>query len=686
MGSKLIDPFATATPVPKTATAKTGLVDPYANMPATAAPQGNQRVYDPDSPLVADAFDVGVASLANDPKARLRYYSKELNIPESQLQEHKGNIFARGNDGKFYNVEAGTMNQLAKGVGPSLPAVGGTVGGILGTSLGPAGTAAGGITGAVGGQTAREYLSQQIMGQQPSTARVVKEGALDLAATVTGLLIGKGLTKAAATRAGKELNSMMDTGGLAAMDALEEVLKKVNTAYGSNIKLTAAELSNSTKLRAQQMAVDNYPEQSQRMADFYKARAGESDTAYKNMLDAEFGADVGADVAGGRLAASAKQAEKSLTQEVSAVGSPLYKTAFEEAEAKGGINIRPVVDFMIETERQFPSAKEGIKQLRDMVMKVEQRDTPGGPVDHVKFESNLEVLQDGLKETLDDLISAAYTAGKGKLGGRYKKIQENLLGELDKQVPSFKVARDTWSELMTAKGIAEGGMIPTLAGKKLKDFEDMGRLFFNGTSPAEIGRVREAILKTEGGAESWNSVLRGYLDQQWTKAGRVYKSQLADFTKAGVVQPLTFWAEMIGDKKQMARLQKAMTTTQWHAFKNLTDVFEATGRATNFNSTTIRQSAGKDMLEGASWGGEAMKTFANPNPLTILSRAQEGVQNLITEGNVSQIVDVLTNGKSVKELLKISSRDTTRDKAALAVLKAFNIARTQVEAHTGAEE
>ena len=641
MGSKLIDPFATATPVPKTATAKTGLVDPYANMPATAAPQGNQRVYDPDSPLVADAFDVGVASLANDPKARLRYYSKELNIPESQLQEHKGNIFARGNDGKFYNVEAGTMNQLAKGVGPSLPAVGGTVGGILGTSLGPAGTAAGGITGAVGGQTAREYLSQQIMGQQPSTARVVKEGALDLAATVTGLLIGKGLTKAAATRAGKELNSMMNTGGLAAMDALEEVLKKVNTAYGSNIKLTAAELSNSTKLRAQQMAVDNYPEQSQRMADFYKARAGESDTAYKNMIDAEFGADVGADVAGGRL---------------------------------------------IETEHQFPSAKEGIKQLRDMVMKVEQRDTPGGPVDHVKFESNLEVLQDGLKETLDDLISAAYTAGKGKLGGRYKKIQENLLGELDKQVPSFKVARDTWSELMTAKGIAEGGMIPTLAGKKLKDFEDMGRLFFNGTSPAEIGRVREAILKTEGGAESWNSVLRGYLDQQWTKAGRVYKSQLADFTKAGVVQPLTFWAEMIGDKKQMARLQKAMTTTQWHAFKNLTDVFEATGRATNFNSTTIRQSAGKDMLEGASWGGEAMKTFANPNPLTILSRAQEGVQNLITDGNVSQIVDVLTNGKSVKELLKISSRDTTRDKAALAVLKAFNIARTQVEAHTGAEE
>ena len=669
---------------PDAAQAASGKAPPTANVYDPDAP--SSRVYDAESPLVASPWDVGVASLANDPQSRLRYYANEMGVPESELAVSNGNIFARGEDGRYYNVEAGTMNQIAKGLGPSMPAVGGAVGGILGLSLGPVGAAGGGITGAASGQGAREALSSLIMDQEPSGGRIVFEAGLDLASTVAGLLVGKGLTKAAATKAGKELNSMLSKGGMAAMDALEEVLKRVNTEYGTNIRLTPAELSNSTKLRAQQMAVDNYPEQSQRMADFYKNRAGESDAAFGGMLNKEFGPDVSPDVAGGRLVQNAQQAEKQLTKDVSDQGSPLYTRAFAEAEAKGGVNIKPVVDFMLKTEREFPSAADGIKQLRDMVMTVEQRNTPSGVVDHVKYENNLEVLQDGVKETLDDLIGAAVTSGKGKLASRYMKIKDKLLSELDTQVPSYGVARDNWTKLMSAKGLAEGGMIPSLAGKKLKDFEEMGRLFFSGSSPSEIGRVRQSILKTDAGAENWNAVLRGYLDQQWSKAGRVYKAQLSDPTKAGVIQPLTFWADMVGDTRQMARLKSAMTTTQWEAFKRLADVFEATGRASNFNSTTVRQSAGKEMLEPASWGGEIAKTVVNFNPLSILSRAQEGVQKIINEGNVSRIVDVLTNGESIKELLKISTQNTSRDKAALIAAKALNIARTQGEAHYGPED
>ena len=646
---------------PDAAQAASGKAPPTANVYDPDAP--SSRVYDAESPLVASPWDVGVASFANDPQSRLRYYANEMGVPESELAVSNGNIFARGEDGRYYNIEAGTMNQIAKGLGPSMPAVGGAIGGILGMPLGPAGAAGGGITGAASGQGAREALSSLIMDQEPSGGRIVFEAGLDLASTVAGLLVGKGLTKAAATKAGKELNSMLSSGGMAAMDALEEVLKRVNTEYGTNIRLTPAELSN-----------------------FYKNRAGESDAAFGGMLNKEFGPDVSPDVAGGRLVQNAQQAEKQLTKDVSDQGSPLYTRAFAEAEAKGGVNIKPVVDFMLETERKFPSAADGIKQLRDMVMTVEQRNTPSGVVDHVKYENNLEVLQDGVKETLDDLISAAVTSGKGKLASRYMKIKNKLLSELDTQVPSYGVARQNWTKLMSEKGLAEGGMIPSLAGKKLKDFEEMGRLFFSGSSPSEIGRVRQSILKTDAGAENWNGVLRGYLDQQWSKAGRVYKSQLSDPTKAGVIQPLTFWADMVGDARQMARLKSAMTTTQWEAFKRLADVFEATGRASNFNSTTVRQSAGKEMLEPASWGGEIAKTVVNFNPLSILSRAQEGVQKIINEGNVSRIVDVLTNGESIKELLKISTQNTSRDKAALIAAKALNIARTQGEAHYGPED
>jgi len=640
-------------------------------------------VYDPDHKLTASPFDVGVASLANDPKARLRYYSQEMGIPESNFRVQGDSIFVRGDDNKYYNVEAGVANQIARGAGPSIPAVTGALSTIAAAPTGPLGMAGFGFAGATAGQGVREALANKLMGQRPSPGRMLNEGLWDLGGTAAGLLIGKGLTKAAATRAGKELNSMLKSGAMNAADALEEVLKKVNLEYGTNIQLTPAEISNSVKLRAQQMAVDNYPEQSQRLADFYQNRAAESGKAYESMLGKEFGPQVSPDIAGGRLSQASEAATARLSQEMNRQGTPLYRSAFDQAEKRGGVNVKHVADKIIELERIMPAAKEELKGLRDMIMRVEVRDTPSGPVDHIVYESNLRLLQDGFKETLDDAISTLVQKGKNKAANKLRDVKTQFLRTVDSQVPAYKEARDKWGELASAKGLAEGGMLPRLAGKELRDFEDMGRLFFSGSSPSEIGRVRNAILKGENGQDVWNAVLRGYLEQQWEKSGRVYKSQLGDPTKAGVVQPLTFWADMIGNTAQKKRLQSAMNTTQWEAFKRLMDVFEATGRASNFNSTTARQQAGQKMLEGSSFAGEAAKTAVNPNPLAILSRAQQGVQNLINEGNVSRIVDVITNGESIKELLKITSQNTNRDKAAMAVLKAFNLARTQAETHIG---
>ena len=675
----LIDPFdaPTATIPTQAAPQQAGaLVDPF-DAPAPNMPNP-QRQYVDDPDRAAGVGTVAIGSLAEDTPSRIQYFAKEMGVDPSRMQAVGGAIYYQGDDGKFYDVEAGVLNKFAKGAGPAIPAVGGMVGTIAGMGLGPPGMAGGGITGAMAGQTAREYAAQALMGQKPSAGRVVREGAFDLGATLVGMLVGKGVAKAAATRAGKELNAAMSAGGKSAMRALEQTLDKVNREYGVNIRLTPAELSNAAKLRGQQQAIDNTPGVSQRMEDYYKDRATESGKAFDGLLNKEFAPAGSIDEFGEQLGKSAGEAIDGLAKKRAAGGGRLYKKAFAQAEEIGGVNIEPVVRYLDDVSAGFPPARDGLKEVREMLAVVEPGvDGRGGKL--VPFD-NLEHIQNTAKEHLDDLISTAKQSGKFKLANKYRDVQKNLLRQLDEQVPLYGRARKVWGDLSAPITKAEGGILPALAGKTEKDFEYMGKRFLTSASPAEIGRARTAILKTEGGDASWNATLRGALEQHWEQAGRIPKSQIS---RPGLqsARPSTFWASMIGQPEQAKRLQAAMSPRQWKAFGNLMSVFEATGRATNYNSTTVLQSAGRDMLKGGGVTSEAIKTVTNPNPLSWALRAEKGVQNIVDDMNVNNLVDVITNSGSVDELLKISTRKAGRDKAAVFALKALNLARGELSAY-----
>lgn len=675
----LIDPFdSPVAPVAAPTQGEgVGLVDPF-DAPAPPPPQMQEQYID-DPEKAAGVGTVALGSLAEDPQARMNYFAREMKIDPQRMRNIGGKIYYRGDDGKFYNTEAGVMNQIAKGAGPAIPAMGGAFGTVAGMPFGgPVGMGVGGVSGAMGGQALREYLALGLSDQKPSAARVVREGVFDMGATLAGMLIGKGIAKAAATRAGKELNAALSAGGKSAMRALEQTLAKVNREYGVNIKLTPAELSNAAKLRGQQQAIDNTPGVSQRMEDFYGERAGEADKAFGGLLNREFGASESVDVSGERLSKAAGSALDNVRASRVEAGSPAYKKAFAQAEEIGGVNIEPVIRELDEVAAQFPPARAGLQEVRDMLAVVEPGiNGRGGKL--IPYD-NLEHIQNTAKEHLDDLIANAKREMNYKLAGKYQKIQATLLNTLDKQVPAFKRARDLWGDLTAPITKSEGGILPQLAGKTEKDFEYMGRRFLFSASPSEISRARSAILKTQDGDAVWTSTLRGALEQQWEQAGRIPKSQLSR-PNLQSARPSTFWATMIGQPEQAKRLQAAMSPKQWQAFKNLMDVFEATGRAANYNSTTALQLSGKEMLRGGGLGGELAKSALNPNPLAWMSRAEKGVQNILDDMNVNTLVDVITNSGSVDELLKISTRKTGRDKAAILTMKALNLARGQLTAH-----
>jgi hypothetical protein len=628
----------------------------------------------------ADVSDVAIASLAEDPKAQIRWYSQQLGIPEDRFGMVKGDIVYMRDDGELQAVAPGSLRKTARGVGPAMPALGGalgTVGGMTVTApTGPGmalGATTGGFTGAAGGQALREYAANKLMGQDFSPYRVAREGAFDLGASLTGLIIGKGYSKVLATRAGKELARLLKTKGGQAMGFLDDALEEVNQKYGVRIKLTPAEKSNIAELRAQQRALDATPRTAVPMEDFYTGRGQETGKAMEGYLKG-LSPVTDPDIAGEGLTQSAGKAMKEIKKRRFQLGSPAYTKSFDEAEP---VNIVPVLDAIEDQLATGPrTVKAPLEKLRaDLFEEVYDPTTKQLMPQTV---DSLEVLQNRVKEALDDDIKAAYKAGHDKAAGRLLQVKKTLLRQMDESSPKFKEARALWGDLSGPVTMAEGGVLPQLSKKTAIDYEYLGTKFLGRSSPSEITRARAHILATDGGEDSWNAAMRGYLEQRWEEAGRVFKSKIGNPALAQGAQPSSFWAEMVGSPSQQKRLQAAMSDDQWEAFSTLMDVFEATGRATNYNSTTVAQALGKQALDTAATGASGVR--AAMNPMSIPRRAEEWVAEMSRNANLDDIVRTITNSDSIAELLKVTSRSTPRDKKALAAMKALNLARAEATA------
>ena len=632
----------------------------------------------------ASLGDVAVASLAEDPQAQIRWYSQQMGIPQERFGVVEGQIVYATPEGQLQAVSPGFMRGIATGAGPALPAVGGALGTIGGLTLGaPSGpgaaatAAAGGIAGATAGQTARDVLAQQLMGQPLSAWRPTREAAFDLGATVAGLAVAKGYSRVLATRAAKEVNRLIRQEGRLAMDAVQEALQNINKRYKTDIRLTPAEISNAAPLRAQQMAMESRPVTSQQLEDFYASRAGQTEKTMQGFLS-EVSPSISPEAAGEGLQQASAAALKNIQRERMLKGSPFYQKAFRTAPS---IDLNPVITKLDETYKMAGKPlKAALTRLRREML-VPATDATGEPIRDAKGRQmmtlidDLELIQNRVKETLDDEIDVAMRAGRSKAANRLMQVKDSLLTTLDKASPEFRKARALWGDLSGPVTKAEGGVLPQLAGKTAKDFEYMGSRFLSQGSPSEIARARKAILAVPNGGASWDAAIKGYLGQRWEQAGRVFKSKLARPSLAKAAQPAAFWAEMIGNPEQARRLRSAMSARQWEGFKRLMRVFEATGRATNYNSTTAAQQQAQQMLDATGKGSALFKSAVNP--FGVPRRVADWADEMVTEANLRRLVDVITTSDSIDELLKINVQNAARDRNMILVAKAFNLARAE---------
>jgi hypothetical protein len=594
---------------------------------------------------------VAAASLIQEPEARIRYYSQQMGIPAEKFGIADGNIVYQTPEGALQRVSPGFAREVAKGLGPSLPAAGsalGTLPGLL-MSATPAAPAAiptaiaGGTTGAMGGQYIRELLARQMAGQRISPIRVATEGAIDMAASLTGALIGKGLTRAAATQAAKQFKQALKTSAGDASRALRQTLANVNAQYGTKISLTPAELTGSADLIAAQKALTGDPRTGETMAQFAQERGEQIGVAASQMLESLAPKAGTQEATGSALAQAAGEAVTQLSKQRSAAAAPAYAKAWE---AGSSVNLQPFDALLTETSDKFQPLKNTLKRIRANYTKPAKVNGETRPV--IRDDVNLEYVQDNIKEVLDDEISIAIRSGANKKALRLQELQGKLLQEMDRQVPEYAGARKIWGDLSRPIDEVEGGILPILANKNIRDFEYMGARFLTSSSPAAIAQAKQNILKVEGGQDVWDATVRGALERQWEKANKVPMSYISRPDLVAARAPAVFWSNMVGNKEQLDRLKAAMSPQQIEAFTNLTKIMEAASRAMYTGSDTSAKESAKELLDETTMAGTAMKYALAP--WAIPGAAKDAAGRAMSDANVKKLANVLTSSDAVEAL------------------------------------
>lgn len=596
----------------------------------------------------AGLLDVTIASIMPDIESKIGYYSQELGIPRERFGVRQGEIVYRRPDGVIQPVEAGFKRKALSGVGETIPAITGIGGSLIGAPLGISGMLAGGGMGAAGGQALREGIAGSLIRKPDTSAmtkRIVTAGAIDLGAGMAGALIGKGVSRALATEAAKTLRREIGRVGMDTATALKNTLNEINTKYGTNITLTPAEITGAAGLRAQQMALGAEPTTAEKMAGFYAGRGQELGRAAKGFME-EISPIADRDIAGQKLVDVAGEAIGVTRAERAAAARPMYESAFNVQtldEAGEVVSSAPRMVDISGFDRELNKLVAEYPMLKRQLANVKNAYKN-------KTNLSLEFVQNNIKEALDDVIRST-SAKKPKASRKALELQQSLLASLDEQVPQYAQARKTWGDLTEEVTAVQGGSLPRIANKNPRDFYDVGRLFLTKDSPASIRRAKEQIFKVEGGEDKWNAALRGALESIWETSSRQYKSSVgrAEMMESGAA--IDFWAQLKGNKQQLARMQAALSPDQFRALNKLLNVFEATGRAFNYNSTTAAQLLGREALDKAGATGTAIKYVTAP--YRIFGATSDAIGQGIKNKNIEALADVITRTDSVEELLKI---------------------------------
>ncbi|MGB1214617.1 MAG: hypothetical protein ACPG4X_14730 [Pikeienuella sp.] len=635
-------------------TGDNGAVAPSAPESAPKPPEGwynflTSEKLDFDAPKIksdsergASVIDIGVASLANDPKAQIRYFAKQRGIPESRYKVTDRGIAYQADDGNFYLEipepslrDPKTLAQgFATGVGAAFPVVPST---IVGTVTAPAMVA--GPVGAVAsttataaagaaGQGVREGLANWLMDQEVSPTRIGLEGM----SAATGQAIGGGLTKFSQRGLARDINRLDPR-------AVDDV---AGAARREGISLTPAEKTGLPSLGAQQKSLGNLPQSADKMGKFYKGRDRQVRDAVQRFLDRISPID-SAEVAGETARSTAKSAMRQLAKNRADQARPFYEKAFAQNPE---VPVGTVIDSI---DVQLQTAKGGIKTALErakalLYQTVETTDEAGNKILANMPESRLDALHQ-VKLALDDMIGNHADTSIGRTArGKLIEIKNDLLAEIDAVSPDYQAARAIFADLSPQTVRVAEGIVGKVSKLSESTMKDAARVFFGPSSgPRAIAEAKSLMVRQN--PEAWQGVKRSYLQDIFEKAQNETVQGTANV--AG-----KYRQAIMGNTQQRARLKAALEPNEWRALKDLTLVLE--------RASTVKQ-IGSD----TAWNQEAMrlardnarpwfsKIIRNLNPAQALRSFDEWTTERNLAKNADRLADVITSPDAMKLMKEI---------------------------------
>lgn len=617
-----------------------------------AAPLPSNVSEDPSA--MASAGNQAIGSLPTDEMARVQYLASKR-FPDLSPNKALENYFYKDNrlayktaDGKAFYEEpvfrlptslpniSQDMKALSTGIGPSLPMIGGTIGGLFSLTEGPGALFTGvpqATAGAVAADVVRQGLASWLTNEEkPLSSRIMqsaKEGVTQGVGQIFGNSIGRGLNFLGNT----------PTYNIPETSVLRDLSEK------TGISLTPGEETGNRTLLRRQKILGNSTEGEAQFTNFYEGRNEQVRSAVNNLLNRlspqaspRMGAAEGVEGAKGALKVS--------QQELSKLVKPAYESAIDN---------NPQRFWSQEAEDLFirPSMQKAIGAAKNLA--AEEGRTLTVPT----FENGKRVVDDivpdwrswdYIKKALDGIIEEN-TNDAGRLtqyGRSVVQTREKLLGILDTANTGYPEARGIFKSGVPARAALEKGVVGDAARLEGNDVLRAGRIIFGaGSSPEDVTLAREAFQKA-GKIDAWDSLARSHLQQIFEG---ISDSSTGAITNIGG----TFRKAILGTDNKRKIIDAAFAHRPEFAADvlDLAKVLDATGRAMKGESITAFAQAGQKELEREG-GGIAPKLLETIEVWKTPSRIARYWSDLNTSRYAAKQAELFTTpeGREVLRELK----------------------------------
>lgn len=304
-------------------------------------------------------------------------------------------------------------------------------------------------------------------------------------------------------------------------------------------------------------------------------------------------------------------------------------------------------------------------------------------------DNSVQVL-DAVKKWLDEAGARATTAAQS--GGTGNLTRPAVLGSRATDVgdaaraasPDYLRATSTQADLrQNVLRPIEGGPMGAIAGTENAG-QQMGAVFPRNPLPLasqEVGDTIGAIAARS--PEMAQAFVRSHIERTFDEATASLQGGPNQFGGAG------FAAAIMGNREQARSLEAAMRALpdgdiRWEGFRQLLDVFEATGRRLPRGSDTSFNTRVLGNLAGGGPVGTAVSLAASPT--RALSVVGDFVEGLRFRRNSADLARILTDPASGPALQRLAQGGPLNDMAAVAAILLNQSGMGRLTAYDGAGE